>query len=32
MPVKKGLSSNIDDKDGLLNIIKAGASAGGVRA
>lgn len=30
--IKKGLNTNIDDKDGLLNIIKVGTSAGGARA
>ncbi|MGI8583947.1 MAG: type II toxin-antitoxin system HipA family toxin [Chitinophagaceae bacterium] len=30
--VKKGLNTNIKDKDGLLNIIKVGTSAGGARA
>ncbi len=30
--VKKGLATNIEGKDGLLNIIKVGTSAGGARA
>jgi len=29
---KKGLAANMDDKDGLINIIRVGTSAGGARA
>lgn len=32
MEIKKGLNTHIGDKDGLINIIKVGTSAGGARA